>query len=110
MNKQVSFTEAARYLKCPHQWLSDQLERKRIEYSLDERGKYLISLRSLQTFERFPCTPERKMSRESPTTKTYVKALYMAELRQEAKDAGMTLGDYMKMVEEETNGIQPGSF
>ena len=110
MNKQVSFTEAAKYLKCPPQWLSDQLERKRIDYSLDDNGKYLISLRSLQTFERFPCTPERRKSERPPTLTNYVRALRTAELRQEAKDAGMGLREYIEMVEESTNGIQLGSF
>ena len=97
----LTFTQATRFLKCPPQYLSDQIEAGRVEYTFNQNGKYLLSLKSVRKLVRDFSIPETT-KREPPkklTSRTRAYKLY--EMVEEAKSMGLSLNEYREIVIQE---------
>lgn len=94
----LSFTQAVRFLKCPPQYLSDQIEAGRVEFTFNQNGKYLLSLKSVRKLVRDFSIPETT-KREPPKKLTSrVKAYRLYEMVEEAKNMGLSLNEYRETV------------
>lgn len=96
MTHLLTFAAAVRYLRCSPEWLAAMRDMGRVPYQFSPRHEYMFTKAGLDKIK--PLVPVGFVEKKVVEKQTAVNACRLAELLTEARELGVSLSEYKRMI------------